>query len=199
MTFYTIGHSTRSIEGFITLLKNYGIEILVDIRAFPSSSKFPHFNRDNLETHLLQSDIDYHWFGKELGGYRKTSEGLGEKSPNKGWDAGGYRIYADYMLTDGFKTGIGKLLDLATQGVTVYMCAEKFFWRCHRKLISDYLVSHGHKVWNIMEANHLRIHELTKIAQLKDGVLTYPAQKTPFTPTLPFDNELSHRKKGEKE
>jgi len=198
MTFYTIGHSTRSIEEFITLLKNYGIEILVDVRAFPSSSKFPHFNKENLEARLFQSDIDYHWFGKGLGGYRKKSEGLGERSPNKGWDAEGFRIYADYMLTDGFKSGIEELMELAKQGITAYMCAEKFFWRCHRKLISDFLVSRGHKAWNIMEANHLRIHELTKIAQLKDGVLTYPAKKTPFTPTLPFDEELSHHKKKEK-
>jgi uncharacterized protein (DUF488 family) len=76
---------------------------------------------------------------------------------------------------------------LAKQGTTVYMCAEKFFWRCHRKLISDYLVSRNHKVWHIIEAGHLRMHELSKIAQFKDGTLTYPAQKTPYTPALPFD------------
>jgi uncharacterized protein (DUF488 family) len=198
MKLFTIGHSTRPIEDFISLLHSYRIEILADVRAFPSSSKFPHFNRENLEANLFQSDIEYHWLGKELGGYRKKSEGLGEESPNKGWDSGGYRIYADYMLTDGFKTGIGKLLELAKQGITVYMCAEKFFWRCHRKLISDYLVSRNHKVWHIIEADHLRIHELTKIAQIKDGTLTYPAKKTPYTPALPFDEDLAHHINGEK-
>jgi len=189
MKLFTIGHSTRSIEEFINLLKIYRIEILADVRAFPSSSKFPQFNKENLKASLLQNDIEYHWLGKELGGYRKKSEGLGEKSPNKGWEAEGFRIYADYMLTDGFKTGIGKLLELAEQKITVYMCAEKFFWRCHRKLISDYLVNHGHKVWHIIEADHLRIHELSKIAQIKDGILTYPAKKTPYTPVLPFNEE----------
>jgi uncharacterized protein (DUF488 family) len=81
MKLLTIGHSSRPIEEFITLLKNYEIEILVDVRAFPSSSKFPHFNKENLETSLFQSDIEYHWLGKELGGHRKKNEGLGEKSP----------------------------------------------------------------------------------------------------------------------
>lgn len=197
MKLFTIGHSSKSIEEFITILKNYEIEILVDVRAFPSSSKFPHFNKENLEASLYQRDIEYHWLGKELGGYRKESEGLGERSPNKGWDAGGYRIYADYMLTDDFKNGKGKLLDLAEQGITVYMCAEKFFWRCHRKLISDYLVSHGHEVWHIIEADQLRIHEVSKFAHLKDGVLTYPAQKSSFIPLLLWEEEESFPKKGE--
>ena len=198
MKLFTIGHSTRQIEEFISLLQSYRIEILADVRAFPSSAKFPHFNRQNLEANLFHSEIEYHWLGRELGGYRKKPEGLGERSPNKGWDAGGYRIYADYMLTDGFKNGVEKLLELAELGITVYMCAEKFFWRCHRKLISDYLVSRDHKVWHIIEADHLRIHELTKIAQIKDGILTYPAKKTPYTPALPFEEELSHHIKGEK-
>jgi uncharacterized protein (DUF488 family) len=198
MKLFTIGHSTRSIEEFISLLQSYRIEILADIRAFPSSSKFPHFNRENLEANLFQSDIEYHWLGRELGGYRKKFEGLGERSPNKGWKSKGFRVYADYMLSDEFKNGIGKLLELAERGITVYMCAEKLFWRCHRKLISDYLVSHGHIVWHIIEADHLRIHELSKIAQIKDGILTYPAKKTPYTPTLPFEEELSHHIKSKK-
>jgi uncharacterized protein (DUF488 family) len=199
MKFFTIGHSTRSTEEFINLLKVYRIKILADVRAFPSSSKFPHFNKEYLKTSLLQNDIQYHWLGKELGGYRKKSEGWGERSPNKGWKAEGFRIYADYMLTNGFKNGIEKLLVLAKQGITAYMCAEKFFWRCHRKLISDYLVSRGHEVWHIIEAGHLLMHELPKFAQIKNGVLTYPERKTPSTPTLPFDEESSHhieRKKG---
>jgi len=198
MTFYTLGHSTRSMEAFIALLQSYRIEILADVRAFPSSSKFPHFNRENLKDSLLHNDIQYHWLGKELGGYKKKSEGLGERSPNKGWKAEGFRIYADYMLTDGFKNGIERLLELAEQGITAYMCAEKFFWRCHRKLISDYLVSHSHKIWHVIEADQLRIHELSKTAQIKDGTLTYPAKKTPYTPDLPFNEELSHHTKGEK-
>ncbi len=179
MKLFAVGHSTRSIEDFISLLQSYRIEILADVRAFPSSSRFPHFNKENLKVSLYQNDVEYHWLGKELGGYRKKSEGLGESSPNKGWNTGGFRIYADYMLTAGFKNGIEKLLDLAKQGITVYMCAEKFFWRCHRKLISDYLVSHGHEVRNIIEADQLRMHELSKIAQIKHGILTYPARKIP--------------------
>ena len=197
MKLFTIGHSSRAIETFNALLKNYGIETLVDVRAFPSSSKFPHFNKENLKASLFQIDIEYHWLGKELGGYRKKSEGLGERSPNKGLDAGGYRIYADHMLTDGFKNGTEKLRELAEQRTTVYMCAEKFFWRCHRMLISDYLVSRGHEIWHIIQADQLRIHELSKIALPKDGVLTYPAQNFFDPPLLPWENEESISKKGE--
>lgn len=177
MRFYSIGHSTRTIEEFLFMLRSNKIEVLADVRAFPSSSKHPQFNRENLKASFTQAGIDYHWLGKELGGYRKKSEGFGNKSPNTGWDASGFRIYADYMLSDAFKAGIHKLAKLGKDKETAYMCAEKFYWRCHRRLISDYLLSLGHEVWHIMDTDNLRQHSLTPFARIQAGILIYPAKQ----------------------
>lgn len=172
--FYTIGHSTRSLEEFISLLKAYAIEVVVDIRAFPVSKRNPQFSRENLEGSLSQNNIEYVWSGKEFGGYRRKQEGLGEKSPNLGWETEGFRIYADYMISDAFKDAANKLAGLASDKKLSYMCAEKFYWRCHRRLLSDYLLSQGHEVWHIVDSTTLRKHELTRFALLESGVLTYP-------------------------
>jgi uncharacterized protein (DUF488 family) len=176
--FYTIGHSTRKIEGFISLLKAHRIEVLVDIRAFPVSTRNPQFNQKNLELSLRQEDIEYTWSGKDFGGYRKKSDGLGEKSPNKGWETEGFRIYADYMMSDSFKMAVDQLIERAKNRIVAWVCAEKFYWRCHRRLISDFLVSLGHEVWHIVESDSLRKHELTKFAIIKDGVLLYPSRES---------------------
>ncbi len=189
MEFYTIGHSIRQIEEFISILDRQGIGILADVRAFPSSSKYPQFNGDNLKTSLSQAAIEYRWLGKELGGYRKESDGLGEQSPNTGWKAGGFRIYADYMLSDRFKSGIQRLIELAEGKKTVFMCAERLYWKCHRRLISDYLSSQGHKIWHILDAHDLCQHRLAPFARLKDGILTYPARQGFFDPFLFWEKE----------
>ncbi len=189
MKFYTIGHSTRSIEEFISLTWRHGIEILTDVRAFPSSSRYPQFNREHLRESLVQAGIAYHWLGKELGGYRKKSEGLGERSPNMAWDAGGFRIYADYMLSDPFKAGIHRLIELAVKKRTALMCAERLYWRCHRRLISDYLVTLGHEVWHIVDTENLRQHKLPPMCRIKDGILTYPAEPEATAPPLAFPME----------
>jgi uncharacterized protein (DUF488 family) len=177
MRFTTIGHSTRAIGEFLSLLESNKIEAIADVRAFPSSSKYPQYNRGNLEASLARAGIVYRWMGKELGGYRKKSEGLGEESPNTGWDTGGFRIYADHMISDTFHAGIKKLLELGKGKVTAYMCAEKFYWRCHRRLISDYLVRLGHEVWHVIDKGNLREHSLTSFARIKDGLLIYPSKQ----------------------
>ena len=174
LRFYTVGHSTRSSEEFLSTLKAFGIEALVDIRAFPVSRRNPQFNKENLEKSLARDKIRYLWLGTELGGYRKKSDGLGEESLNKGWGREGFRIYADYMMSDNFKSAACKLVELAKKKRVAYMCAEKFYWRCHRRLVSDYLCSLGHEVWHIVEQNILRRHELTSFAQVRNGRLTYP-------------------------
>jgi len=178
MRIYTIGHSTRKIEDFVSLLKAHRIKVLVDVRAFPTSTRNPHFERRNLESSLREEGIEYIWSGKELGGYRKKSEGLGEKSPNQGWETKGFRIYADYMMSDIFKMAVNRFIALAKEKTVAFMCAEKFYWRCHRRLISDYLVSLGHEVWHVVESDLIRKHELTKFATIKDGVLLYPPQES---------------------
>lgn len=179
MKLYTIGHSTRSIEDFISILKESGIEVLIDVRAFPVSRRNPQFEKSNLQESLSRNNIKYIWSGREFGGYRSKSDGLGKKSPNKGWETEGFRTYADYMLSEKFKSAAEKLIELAGEKKVAYMCAEKFFWRCHRKLISDYLLSQGLEVWHIIESDSLRKHELTKFAQVRDGILTYPPDCCP--------------------
>lgn len=173
---YTIGHSTRNIEDFVSILKAHGIEVLVDVRAFPVSNRNPQYNQKSLEESLGRVGIEYIWSGKEFGGYRKKSDGLGEESPNKGWKTEGFRIYADYMTSESFKIAVNKLIERANDKTMAYMCAEKFYWRCHRRLISDYLVSLGHEVWHIVEADSLRKHELTKFARIENGMLFYPPE-----------------------
>jgi len=175
---YTIDHSIREINEFISILKVHRIEVLVDIRAFPVSKRNPQFNKENLQTSLSQNGIEYLWSGREFGGYRSKSDGLGEKSPNKGWETGGFRIYADYMMTGSFKSEVDKLIQLAKEKTVAYMCAEKFYWRCHRRLISDYLLNQGCEVWHIIESGTLRKNELTKFARIRNGVLFYPPDES---------------------
>jgi len=169
---YTIGHSTRSLEEFIELLRENDIRILADVRTWPGSRRYPHFNRDSLPENLLNNGIRYEWLGKELGGFRK--QGLGEDSPNKAWKSQGFRNYADHTTTEQFSDGIRKLLELADQGKLVFMCAEQPYWRCHRRIISDYLTVKGHTVTHILSKRSTEEHKLTNFAEVVDGELRYP-------------------------
>lgn len=112
------------------------------------------------------------WLGNKLGGYR--SKGLGNDSPNKGWISKGFRNYADHTLTEEFETGIKKLLHYAEKQRVAYLCAELVPWRCHRRIISDYLVVEGHKVTHIISEDKVREHKLTSFAKIVDGKLLYP-------------------------
>lgn len=172
MELYTIGHSTRSFAEFAGLLRQHGIAALADVRAFPSSARYPHFSREELEHRLCGEGIEHVWLGEELGGYRR--EGLGDRSPNQGWETEGFRNYADYMMTDRFERGIEGLLKLAVSNRVALMCAERFWWRCHRRLISDYLVSKGYRVIHIVEESKTTEHKLPKFARIVDGRLRYP-------------------------
>jgi len=172
MHFFTIGHSNRSLSEFISLLKRYNIEILIDVRRWPTSKKYPHFNYDVLKEKLEREGIRYLWLGKELGGYRRA--GLGDESPNKAWSSLGFRNYADHTLSEEFKTGINRILRYAARWNVAYMCAEKFYWRCHRRIISDYLVAKGHQVTHIIDLQETRKHKLTRFARIVDGRLIYP-------------------------
>ncbi len=174
MRIWTIGHSNRPLEELLALLKENEIAVLADVRAFPSSRAFPHFNRDNLERELPPHGLTYVWLGRELGGYRSKLDSLGEGSPNRGLRSEPFRRYADYMLSPGFEEGIRRLLDLAAKSRTAAMCAEKLYWRCHRMLISDYLVSRGVDVEHIVDHGCLEKHALSQAARLEAGRLTYP-------------------------
>src|SRR5271165_4327686 len=130
-TIYTIGHSTRSLDELIAVLKAHGVRTLVDIRSFPMSRRLPHFNRESLEVELPKHDIAYIWM-KDLGGRRKK---IRNDSPNTGLRNDAFRNYADYMLTEEFAEAIKRLLEIAQNGNTAIMCAERVWFQCHRMLV----------------------------------------------------------------
>ena len=168
MEVWTIGHSTRSIEQFIGLLKAFDIGLLADVRHYPGSRKFPQFNMDVLEVALKQNDLDYvHLPG--LGGRRRPLK----DSVNTAWRHAAFRGYADHMATSEFKQSLEQLERLASKQRTAYMCSEAVWWSCHRSLISDVLKSKQWKVWHIMDAGKATEHPYTKPARIVDGVLRY--------------------------
>jgi uncharacterized protein (DUF488 family) len=168
-TLYTIGHSTRSLEELVAALKAHGIETLVDIRAFPMSRRLPHFNRESLESELPKRGIHYVWM-KALGGYRKSTR---KDSPNTALRNPSFRNYADFTLTPDFEQAMGELLGIAEQSRTAYMCAERVYFRCHRMIVSDWLVAHGHAVLHIDAEGPARPHKLTSEARMVDGRMIY--------------------------
>ncbi len=168
-TLYTIGHSTRTLDELISALQAHNIETLVDIRAFPMSRRLPHFNRESLEVELPKHGIRYVWM-KALGGYRKA---IGKDSPHIALRSASFRNYADYTLTPEFEQAIGDLLNIAQHSRTAYMCAERVYFRCHRMIVSDWLVAHGHEVLHIDGESPARPHKLTAEARMVDGQMIY--------------------------
>ncbi len=163
ISIYTIGHSNRSWEDFIALLETFAIRTVADIRSLPGSKKFPHFDRENMEKSLSDLELKYIWLPK-LGGLRRAQKGF--ESPNIGLTNPGFRAYADYMATPEFLEGVEELLGPASEGATAIMCAEAVFWRCHRRLLSDYLVAHGVEVCHILGPNNLAPHKMTQGAEI---------------------------------
>lgn len=136
--YYTIGHSNRTIEEFIDILKHFSIEILVDVRTLPGSNKYPHFNKEKLIKSLKKNEIDYIHI-KELGGLRKNNKI--KKDINTYWQNRSFKNYADYAMSEDFKTGLNKLIELGDKSICAIMCAEVLWWRCHRRIITDYLIA----------------------------------------------------------
>jgi uncharacterized protein (DUF488 family) len=166
---YTIGHSTRTIDELVGALKAHRIQNLADIRAFPMSRRLPHFNRDSLQQTLPAAGVHYEWM-KGLGGYRKK---ILEESPNIALRNQSFRNYADYMLSPEFEQSMTELLALAESSRTAYMCAERPYFRCHRMLVSDWLVAHGHQVRHIDASGPVKPHALTAEARIIEGLLIY--------------------------
>jgi len=170
---FTIGHSTRPEDEFLSLLREFKIEVLVDIRRFPGSHRFPQFNRESLEKILPAEGIEYIWF-EDLGG-RRSARDI-EKSLNAGLKSPGFRSYADYMQTEKFRNAVEQLVSVASIKKAAIMCAEKLFWKCHRRLLSDYLVAQGIQVEHIIEQNRLQPHKLSPDAAItKESQVIYPA------------------------
>jgi uncharacterized protein (DUF488 family) len=180
LALFTIGHSTHPFDGFLKLLSRHEIEALADIRRFPSSRKYPHFNRDCLAAALPQAGVEYRWL-EAMGGRRKKSGGLPR---NLGLRNESFRNYADSMTTPEFREAVGRLLELARRKRTAYMCSEGLFWRCHRRLVSDYLLVQGYAVQHILPTGELRPHTLTEGARIDGGELSYPPPQAGQTPAL---------------
>lgn len=167
-TLYTIGHSDRSIDDFLELLKVNEIEILVDVRIRPVSSRFPHFNQQDLRESLEKFDITYHWAGRQLGGMRHAQE----ESPHKALQNEQLRGFADYMLTEDFERAATQLLTLTRHATGIIFCAEREPEFCHRSLIADYLVLQGTTVMHII-GTEVREHYLRPEARKESAELIY--------------------------
>lgn len=166
---YTIGHSTRSLEEFLAILKHYRITELVDIRTIPQSRHNPQFNGDALAHVLRNHHIGYR-HQKNLGGLRHAHK----DSINTAWENVSFRGFADYMQTDEFKEGIEKLIEIAQHKTVAIMCAEAVPWRCHRSLIGDALIVRGIQVEDIYSITSAKPHTLTPWAVVDGTTVTYP-------------------------
>ena len=170
MKIWTIGHSTRTLEEFIALLQRERIEALWDVRAFPMSRRYPHFNRESLRVALPEVGISYD-HAPQLGGRRSVPK----DAPPTQWRNAGFKGYAAYMTTPQFRAAIDGLRAAASERRTTVMCAEAVPWRCHRNLIGDALVARGDEVLDILDAA-TTVHKLTSFAVVTDGEVTYPTQ-----------------------
>jgi uncharacterized protein (DUF488 family) len=167
-TVYTIGHSTRSANELLAALEAHGIEVLVDVRRLPGSNRLPQFDSATLEQTLAERGIDYRWIA-QLGGRRRPDP----DSPNTGWRHPAFRAYADHIATEEFADGLFELLMIAGGRRTVIMCAEVLWWRCHRRLIADVLVTLGFTVVHIFDADKQEVHRLAPPAMLVGHELSY--------------------------
>jgi uncharacterized protein (DUF488 family) len=167
-TVWTIGHSTRSIDDFIALLRANEINTVADVRRFPASRWHPQYNERSLRESLADEGIDYVWI-PALGGRRVPLH----DSPNTAWRNEAFRGYADHIATQEFAEGLFELLIVAGGSRTAIMCSEAVWWRCHRSLISDVLRSLGWKVLHIISASPPSEHEYTAPASVVDGSLRY--------------------------
>lgn|SRR5690554_2647633 len=167
-TLWTIGHSTRDLEEFLYLLKTFEIELLVDVRHYPGSRKFPQYNKENMVTSLPQNDLEYKHI-VELGGRRKVQT----NSKNDAWRLASFRGYADYMETKEFETALKQLKALAIKKRTAIMCAEAVWWSCHRSMISDALKVENWTVLHIMNDKTTTEHPFTTPAKVVHGRLDY--------------------------
>jgi uncharacterized protein (DUF488 family) len=167
---FTVGHSTRTIDEFIALLKAHQVSRLVDVRTIPRSRHNPQFNAQSLPDSLKAAKIQYRHL-PELGGLRRARP----DSPNQGWNSASFRGFADYMQTSEFAAGLDKLLKLAEGHQVAVMCAEAVPWRCHRSLIADALVARRIAVQHITSKTRRQPHEMTPFAKIKRGLVTYPA------------------------
>src|SRR5665213_2531686 len=173
-TIFTIGHSTRTIAEFVALLRQVAVDLLIDVRSIPGSRTNPQFNADVLPETLAAAGISYQHL-PALGGLRHRKKGA-TPSLNTFWQVAAFRNYADYAATDAFRVGLNELRALARDNCCAIMCAEAVWWRCHRRIIVDYLLAEGFPVAHIMGHDKIDPAKLTPGVQLlSDKTLVYPA------------------------
>jgi len=182
-TIFTIGHSTHPIGEFLTLLQQVGVNLLVDVRSIPRSRTNPQFNAEALPETLAGAEIFYRHL-PALGGLRHPKKGAA-RSLNTFWQVAAFRNYADYAATEAFRTGLDELRALSRDNCCAIMCAEAVWWRCHRRIIADYLLAQGVPVMHIMGLHKIDPAKLTLGAHvLPNGTLVYPpAGKQVVRPT----------------
>ncbi len=167
---FTIGHSTRTWDDFVAILKSHNIQALADVRRFPGSRRHPHFNAGAMKDALPRDAIQYLPM-PALGGRRPAQP----DSPNTAWRNASFRGYADYMRTPEFLSALDSLQSIASEKPTAFMCAEALPWQCHRSLIADALLIRGWEVLDIYDARQIKPHTLTKFAKVRGTEITYPA------------------------
>jgi uncharacterized protein (DUF488 family) len=173
--FFTIGHSTRSIEEFMALLKDSQVELLVDVRTVPRSRANPQFNHDMLAASLAAEGVAYEHLAS-LGGLRGIQRGMSPET-NAFWNNVSFHNYADYALSEDFGAGLRNLDKLGKTARSAVMCAEAVWWRCHRRIIADYLIAAGEDVFHILGPGHIESARMTPAARVgQNGTLTYPRE-----------------------
>jgi uncharacterized protein (DUF488 family) len=170
LTIFTIGHSTRTWEEFLELLRAHSIERVVDVRSIPKSRHNPQFNRETLAAKLRSARIGYVHLSK-LGGLRHARR----DSSNMGWRNAPFRGFADYMQTQEFEQDLQRLIKIARQKRTAIMCAEAVPWRCHRSLIADALTARGIRAEDVISGKRTQIHKLTPFGRVHGNCIIYPA------------------------
>ena len=168
LTLWTVGHSNRTLEEFLEILTEAGIDTLADVRRFPGSRRQPHFGSEQLEVSLEEAGVRYVHL-PELGGRRKVKA----DSVNTAWRNASFQAYADHMESEEFAAGLERLLELARAGRTALMCSEAVWWRCHRGLVADRLKADGFEVLHLMGGGKVQEHPYTSAARITDGELSY--------------------------
>jgi uncharacterized protein (DUF488 family) len=174
---FTVGHSTHPIETFIGLLSMHRIALLVDVRSYPSSRRWPQFNQAELQRSLEDAGIAYRW-GKALGGRRSSKR---TDSPHSAWEHPAFRAYADYTETAEFAAGLAELMQAALDTRAVIMCSEGLWWRCHRRIISDHLTARGWEVAHVMPDGKLAMHSLPDFATVDGERIVYDGGQRSLT------------------
>jgi uncharacterized protein (DUF488 family) len=177
--FFTIGHSTRQTQEFVALLKAAEVNLVVDVRTVPRSRTNPQFNRDVLPASLAPQGVAYEHLAA-LGGLRGKQPGA-SPDVNAFWDNASFHNYADYAMTEAFRSSFEKLREMGRASRLTVMCAEAVWWRCHRRIIADYLIAAGEEVFHILGHGHVEQGCLTPAARVEpDGRLTYPKDRQPM-------------------